>query len=154
MVKCSMLGMLLLVIFCQTLCAEPLRIEAVDIVVTTGIRDRMPVDAVESYAATVKDLYCFSRITGAQVDETIWHVWYHEGAGGGKGWFACEVAELENLVKKDTFYGIARCLASGCSGWPGADTRFAKISLALICTGMVKGGKKRNASSRVVRLFY
>lgn len=79
MVKCSMLGMLLLVIFCQTLCAEPLGMEAADVVVTTGIRDRMPVDAVESYAATVKNLYCFSRITGARVDETIWHVWYHEG---------------------------------------------------------------------------
>lgn len=53
--------------------AEP---GAAEVTVTTGIRDRMPVDAVESYAAKVESLFCFSRITGAVEDTTIWHVWY------------------------------------------------------------------------------
>jgi hypothetical protein len=66
-------------LLCTYVQAEQTQLEASDIVVTTGIRDRMPVDAVQSYAASVDALYCYSRITGAGKNVTISHVWYHDG---------------------------------------------------------------------------
>jgi hypothetical protein len=66
-------------LLCAYVQAGQTQLEASDIVVTTGIRDRMPVDTVRSYAASVDALYCYSRITGAGKDVTISHVWYHDG---------------------------------------------------------------------------
>ncbi len=48
-------------------------------VITTQVSDRAPVDAVESYSATVEKLYCFTRITGAEEDTAIYHVWKRNG---------------------------------------------------------------------------
>lgn len=46
-------------------------------VVTTEIHDRVPVDEVQTYSATVGELYCFTRIAGAEHDMQVSHVWYY-----------------------------------------------------------------------------
>ena len=48
-------------------------------VITTGIMDRNPVDVQESYPSAVGRLLCFTRITGADGDTVIYHVWYRGG---------------------------------------------------------------------------
>lgn len=53
------------------------KLEIVEAVITTNIVDRVPVDSLESYSATVDKLYCFVRVVGAEQDTTIAHVWYH-----------------------------------------------------------------------------
>lgn len=63
---------------CSYAHAEESQLETAEIVITTGVRDRLPVDALQSYTASVGALYCYSRITGAQTDVTVWHVWYCE----------------------------------------------------------------------------
>lgn len=52
-------------------------IEVAEAVITTNIVDRVPVDALESYSATVGQLYCFTRIVGAEADTSVTHVWYY-----------------------------------------------------------------------------
>lgn len=44
-------------------------------IVCTGVQDRAPVGAAESFPATVGQLYCFSEVKGG-ADKVV-HVWYH-----------------------------------------------------------------------------
>lgn len=48
-------------------------------VVTTQIVNRMPVDEIQSYTASVGKLYCFTRIVGAQGETSITDVWKLNG---------------------------------------------------------------------------
>jgi hypothetical protein len=52
--------------------------EVTEAVITTGISERRPVDAGETFPASVGRLYCFTELTGA-ADGKITHVWYREG---------------------------------------------------------------------------
>ncbi|MCF6177990.1 MAG: DUF2914 domain-containing protein [Geopsychrobacter sp.] len=52
---------------------------APEVVVTTGVENRAPVDLVEVYPAQAGRLYCFSRIEGAVQDTHIEHVWFYKG---------------------------------------------------------------------------
>ncbi len=52
--------------------------------ITTNIVDRVPVDNVESYAASVGKLFCFTRITGAEGEAMVAHVWYRNGEEMGR----------------------------------------------------------------------
>ncbi|BCR04395.1 hypothetical protein DESUT3_14640 [Desulfuromonas versatilis] len=54
-------------------------LEVAEGVITTQVVDREPVDAVESYPATVERLYCFTRVTGAEGETRVFHVWFHKG---------------------------------------------------------------------------
>lgn len=45
-------------------------------VVTTGIIERAPVDAIQIYPVTVGKLFCFTEVVGATEETTITHVWY------------------------------------------------------------------------------
>ena len=45
-------------------------------VITTQVADRAPVDAVETYPASVGKLYCFTHLVGAAAPTTVTHVWY------------------------------------------------------------------------------
>ncbi len=51
-------------------------LSVVDGVITSAIENQMPVDRIESYRADYGKLYCFTRITGAQADTEVTHVWY------------------------------------------------------------------------------
>lgn len=78
-VKCLLMVLMLAVFFGQNVSAEQTELRAAEVVVTTGVQERMPVDAIQSYVASVETLFCYSRITGARSEATVWHVWYHEG---------------------------------------------------------------------------
>lgn len=51
-------------------------LEVVDPAVCTSVEDRACVDPKGEFSAGVERLYCFTRITGAQVDLEVTHVWY------------------------------------------------------------------------------
>lgn len=40
---------------------------------------RIPVGSSENFPAGLDRLYCFTRLTGADENTTITHVWFHEG---------------------------------------------------------------------------
>ena len=52
---------------------------AADVVITTMVTERMPVDVVEVYPAQQGTLYCFSRIEGATDETSVDHVWLYQG---------------------------------------------------------------------------
>ncbi|MBN2644354.1 MAG: DUF2914 domain-containing protein [Desulfuromonadaceae bacterium] len=61
------------------LCASSVAaLEIADAVMTTDIRQRAPVDAINSVAAPADKLYCYTRVVGALEDTWISHVWYYE----------------------------------------------------------------------------
>ncbi len=50
-----------------------------DVVITTKISDRAPVNRVEIYPAQQGKLYCFTLIEGATAETSIDHVWLYLG---------------------------------------------------------------------------
>jgi hypothetical protein len=75
--KARRLMMLLLMFCCLPVAA--LALEVSEAVITTEVRDRAPVDAIQTYPATVGRLFCFTRVTGAAAETSITHVWYRDG---------------------------------------------------------------------------
>ena len=69
-------------------------LEVAEGVITTGISDREPVDQVTSQPSSVGRLYCFTRVTGATMENSITHVWY---------WGDKEVARVELPVRSDNW---------------------------------------------------
>ena len=55
-----------------------LAIEVHDILITTAIIDREPVDSVEVFPRKSGKLFCFTRITGVDEPTVVRHVWYRE----------------------------------------------------------------------------
>ena len=49
-----------------------------ELVITTAVVDRAPVDSVEVFPRQNGKLYCFSRILGADADTVVYHLWYRE----------------------------------------------------------------------------
>ncbi|MEJ2055359.1 MAG: DUF2914 domain-containing protein [Calditrichaceae bacterium] len=47
--------------------------------ICTAVEDRMPVGADSSFSSDVGQLYCFTKISGAEDTTTISHVWYFNG---------------------------------------------------------------------------
>ena len=45
--------------------------------ISRDVVDRMPVDANTTFASDVGRLYCWTRITGAEGETTVHHVWIH-----------------------------------------------------------------------------
>jgi hypothetical protein len=71
-----------LIIFLLLLCCLPmtaLALEVREAVITTQVIDRAPVDAIQTYPASVERLFCFTRVTGAAADTSITHVWHLRG---------------------------------------------------------------------------
>ncbi|NIP59574.1 MAG: DUF2914 domain-containing protein [Gemmatimonadetes bacterium] len=46
-------------------------------VVTTGVEERQPVDEVSTVSADVGRVFLWTRVTGAQGEVDVAHVWYH-----------------------------------------------------------------------------
>jgi hypothetical protein len=46
------------------------------VVVATGVEDREPVGAAETFSAGVDEIVCFSEVTGAGAGSEVVHVWY------------------------------------------------------------------------------
>ena len=55
---------------------EAVSLEVADAVICKDVVDRTPVDAGNSFKASVGKLYCFTRITDAQEPTSITHAWY------------------------------------------------------------------------------
>jgi hypothetical protein len=71
-----------LIMFLLLLCYLPMTVLAMEVseaVITTQVIDRVPVDAIQTYPASVERLFCFTRVTGAAEDTSITHVWYLRG---------------------------------------------------------------------------
>jgi hypothetical protein len=71
-----------LIMFLLLLCCLPmtaLGLEVREAVITTQVIDRTPVDAIQTYPASVERLYCFTRVSGAAAATSITHVWYLRG---------------------------------------------------------------------------
>ncbi|HEU0264128.1 MAG TPA: DUF2914 domain-containing protein [Geobacterales bacterium] len=69
----------LLIVFASTALTLAAGLQVAQGVITTQVKDRMPVDEVKSTAASVGKLYCFTKIVGAEGETTVSHVWYHAG---------------------------------------------------------------------------
>ena len=55
-----------------------LAIEVSDILITTEVIGREPVDDVEVFPRKGGKLFCFTRITGADEPTVVHHVWYRD----------------------------------------------------------------------------
>jgi len=74
--------------------AGVLALEVREATITTLVSERAPVDAIQTYPATVEQLYCFTRVVGAPTDTSISHVWYLNGT---------ELARIELPVRSDNW---------------------------------------------------
>jgi len=45
----------------------------------TGVQDRMPVGESAKFPATVRQVYLWTKITGASGETAVRHVWVHDG---------------------------------------------------------------------------
>jgi hypothetical protein len=54
-------------------------LEVARIAACTGVEEREPIGAAETFPADVGRVWCFTKITGAEDETTILHVWYHKG---------------------------------------------------------------------------
>jgi hypothetical protein len=52
-------------------------LEVTEMVICTGVEERVPVGADTMFLNTVEQLYCFTKISGAAAEESISHVWYY-----------------------------------------------------------------------------
>lgn len=50
-----------------------------EVVMTTQVVDRAPIDSIEVYPAQTGKLYCFTRIEGGTADSSVDHVWLYAG---------------------------------------------------------------------------
>jgi hypothetical protein len=70
---------LILVILLLAFPLSAIAMTASDVVITTMVDNRVPVDNVETYPAQLGKLYCFSLIKGATTETSVDHVWLYEG---------------------------------------------------------------------------
>lgn len=51
-------------------------LEVVEVVLTTAVVEREPVDRVEAFPRQGGRLYCFTRVAGANEPTEVYHLWY------------------------------------------------------------------------------
>jgi hypothetical protein len=68
--------LLCLILIMNLFASNALAIEVSDILVTTAVIDREPVDNVEVFPRQSGKVFCFTRITGADEPTVVHHVWY------------------------------------------------------------------------------
>ncbi|MGD9141496.1 MAG: DUF2914 domain-containing protein [bacterium] len=52
-------------------------VKVAEIELCAAVRDRTPVGAAESFPSDIAQVYCFTRIVGAQDTTSVQHVWYY-----------------------------------------------------------------------------
>ena len=72
-------GILLLLVALWLAPGFCIAMEVEEVVIATGISNRLPVEAGETFPASVGRLYCFTELTAASADSTVMHAWYWEG---------------------------------------------------------------------------
>lgn len=53
-------------------------LKIVDAVIATGVENRAPVGAADTFSPTVGKLYCFTKVVGAKQPTEIKHVWFFD----------------------------------------------------------------------------
>ena len=67
----------ILLVFCVFLFAQEMSVLMVaEQTICTAIEERVPTGADSSFASDVGQLYCFTKITGAEDTTSVSHVWY------------------------------------------------------------------------------
>jgi hypothetical protein len=56
--------------------APPARLSLEEALICRGIANRAPLEPGETFESSVGRLYCFTRVTGANRDTVILHIWY------------------------------------------------------------------------------
>ena len=70
--------LLFVVLLFWGLSAEAVEIKVLDSVITTAIKNQLPVDHIKVYPAGYGKLFCFTRIIGAREETHVTHVWYYQ----------------------------------------------------------------------------
>jgi len=68
--------------------------EVVEMMICTGVQDRVPVGTDTLFLKTVGQLYCYTKVTGAGESAKLSHVWYHNNQ---------EMARVDLNVMADTW---------------------------------------------------
>ena len=94
-VRMSLFPVLMLVLTCFCIPSHAMAQATSDLTIEVGVickqvEDRVPVDADTSFAVSVEQLSCFTKITGTEEETTISHVWY---------WGETERARIELPVR-------------------------------------------------------
>ena len=70
------------------------KMEVVEMMICTGVQDRVPVGTDTVFLKTVGQLYCYTKVTGAGESAKLSHVWYHNDQ---------EMARVDLNVMADTW---------------------------------------------------
>ncbi len=62
--------------FCLAQDIEDLKVE--EIKICKAVIDRMPIEPSASFSEMVEKLYCYTRVTGANQDTNILHIWKYD----------------------------------------------------------------------------
>ena len=94
-VRMSQFPVLVLVLICFSIPSHAMAQGTSDLTIEVGVickqvEERAPVDADTTFAVSVEQLSCFTKITGAEDETTISHVWY---------WGETERARIELPVR-------------------------------------------------------
>ena len=76
MKKLTLTSILVLFLVTGTLYAQNLSVETIEI--GTAVENREIVGADSSFAPTVENLFCFTKINGAQDTTEVYHVWFYK----------------------------------------------------------------------------
>jgi hypothetical protein len=68
--------------------------EVVEMMICTGVQDRVPVGTDTMFLKTVGQLYCYTKVTGAGESAKLSHVWYHNDQ---------EMARVDLNIMADTW---------------------------------------------------
>lgn len=77
MKKLTLTSILVLFLVTGTLLAQDLSIETLE--VGTAIENREIIGTDSTFTPTVENLFCFTKVTGAQDTTEIFHVWFYDG---------------------------------------------------------------------------
>ena len=94
-VRMSLFPVLMLVLTCICIPSHAMAQGTSDLTIEVGVickqvEERAPVDADTTFAVSVEQLSCFTKVTGAEDETTISHVWY---------WGETERARIELPVR-------------------------------------------------------
>lgn len=59
------------------LCQDDASLEIMNAAICSNVENRACVDPKEEFSTAVDRLFCFTRVTGAQEDIEVTHVWYY-----------------------------------------------------------------------------
>ncbi|MDR2192067.1 MAG: DUF2914 domain-containing protein [Endomicrobium sp.] len=103
------------VVFAQEAPAEPASAESSLIVaesaICTGISDKQPDGAATEFSKDVPKIYYWTKITGAQNEEAVKHIWYHGDAVIGEISLNVKTPSFRTWSSKTVYPGLEGSLS-------------------------------------------